>query len=254
MPAVVRGGRRQSSNQAPRKSAPRKGAPRRGGSRNAPRNASGTPGKMAALGRLDLSPRAVIISFVAGVVLVGAVLFTGARADRIGASVSNGVNSQLAGMGLALNRVHVTGASDEARPAIQRAIRLTAGQPITGVDLDAVRADVEAVGWVKSARVVRLLGNPQSRLENVGRQIGRKHVPRPARRVFGLIVIEALGGGDVGHGQGAGAGLFPKNRHRQFVAADEGLDHDLLAIGPARLAHLGDGTVRALAHQIDADR
>ncbi|MFN3814729.1 cell division protein FtsQ/DivIB [Brevundimonas sp.] len=157
MPAVVRGGRRQSSNQAPRKSAPRKGAPRRGGSRNAPRNASGTPGKMAALGRLDLSPRAVIISFVAGVVLVGVVLFTGARADRIGASVSSGVNNQLAGMGLTLNRVHVTGASDEARPAIQAAINLTQGQPITAVDLDAVRASVEQVGWVRSARVVRLL-------------------------------------------------------------------------------------------------
>lgn len=153
MPAVVRGGRRQSSNQAPRKSAPRKGAPRRGGSRNAP----ATPGKMAALGRLDLSPRAVIISFVAGVLLVGAVLFTGARADRIGASVSSGVNNQLAGMGLALNRVHVTGASDEARPAIQAAIDLQRGQPITAVDLDAVRASVEQVGWVRSARVVRLL-------------------------------------------------------------------------------------------------
>lgn len=153
MPAVVRGGRRQSSNQAPRKSAPRKGAPRRGASRNAP----ATPGKMAALGRLDLSPRAVIISFVAGVVLVGAVLFTGARADRIGASVSSGVNKQLAGMGLALNRVHITGASDEARPAIQAAIDLQRGQPITAVDLDAVRASVEGVGWVRSARVVRLL-------------------------------------------------------------------------------------------------
>jgi len=153
MPAVVRGGRRQSSNQAPRKSAPRKGAPRRGASRNAP----ATPGKMAALGRLDLSPRAVIISFAAGVVLVGAVLFTGARADRIGASVSSGVNNQLAGMGLALNRVHVTGASDEARPAIQAAIDLQRGQPITAVDLDAVRASVEQVGWVRSARVVRLL-------------------------------------------------------------------------------------------------
>jgi len=153
MPAVVRGGRRQSSNQAPRKSAPRKGAPRRGGSRNAP----ATPGKMAALGRLDLSPRAVIISFVAGVVLVGVVLFTGARADRIGASVSSGVNDQLAGMGLALNRVHITGASDEARPAIPAASDLTQGQPITAVDLDAVRASVEGVGWVRSARVVRLL-------------------------------------------------------------------------------------------------
>lgn len=157
MPAVVRGGRRQSSNQTPRKRAPQKGAQRRGGSRNAPRNASGTPGKMAALGRLDLSPRAVIISFAAGVVLVGAVLFTGARAERIGAAVSDGVNNQLAGMGLALNRVHITGASDEARPAIQAAVRLQRGQPITAIDLNAVREGVEQVGWVRSARVVRLL-------------------------------------------------------------------------------------------------
>ena len=82
MPAVVRGGRRQSSNQAPRKRrAPRKGA--RVGAVRATHPA--TPGKMAALGRLDLSPRAVIISIVAGVVLVGAVLVTGARAERIGA-------------------------------------------------------------------------------------------------------------------------------------------------------------------------
>lgn len=157
MPAVVRGGRRQSSNQPPRKSAPKKGAQRRGGSRNAPRNAAGTPGKMAALGRLDLSPRAVIISFAAGVVLVAVVLFTGARAERIGASISGGVNNQLAGMGLALNRVHITGASDEARPAIQAAIDLQRGQPITAIDLDQVRQGVEQVGWVRSARVMRLM-------------------------------------------------------------------------------------------------
>lgn len=112
---------------------------------------------MAALGRLDLSPRAVIISFAAGVVLVSALLFTGARAERIGARVSDGVNGRLAGMGLALNRVHITGASDEARPAIQAAIRLQRGQPITAIDLDQVRQGVEQVGWVRSARVVRLL-------------------------------------------------------------------------------------------------
>lgn len=153
MPAVVRGGRRQSSNQAPRKSAPKKGAPRRGGSRGA----SAPSGRMAALGRLDLSPRAVIVSFAAGLVLVGAVLFTGARAERIGASISTGVNSRMAAMGLALNRVHITGASDEARPAIQAAINLQRGQSIAAVDLEAVRASVEQVGWVRSARVVRLL-------------------------------------------------------------------------------------------------
>lgn len=153
MPAVVRGGRRQSSNQPARGRAPQKGGPNRGRARKA----SGAPGRVAALGRLDLSPRAVIISFAAGVVLVGAVLFTGARADRIGSAVSSGVNSRLAGMGLALERVHITGASDEARAAIQSAISLQRGQAITSIDLNDVRDSVEQVGWVRSARVVRLL-------------------------------------------------------------------------------------------------
>ena len=66
MPAVVRGGRRQGACAQPRKATPRAGARGRA-PRNAPRNASGTPGKLAAFGRLDLSPRAVMISLVAGV-------------------------------------------------------------------------------------------------------------------------------------------------------------------------------------------
>src|SRR5690606_5213446 len=48
-------------------------------------------------------------------------------------------------------------ASDEARPAIEAAIDLQRGQSIAAVDLEAVRAAVEQVGWVRSARVVRLL-------------------------------------------------------------------------------------------------
>jgi cell division protein FtsQ len=154
MPAVVRGGRRTSSKTGSPRQAPRKTGGGRGRGRG---NAPATPGKMAALGRLDLSPRSVVIAMGAGVVLLGAILFTGARAERIGASISNGVNGTLAGMGLALNRVHIQGASDEARPAIEAAIQLRAGEPITGIDLEAVRAQVETVGWVQSARVVRLL-------------------------------------------------------------------------------------------------
>lgn len=155
MPAVVRGGRRQSSNQPAKRGA----APRNGGRGRAPRNAPAIPGKMAAIGRLDLSPRAVVISIAAGVVLLAGVLATGARAERIGASINHGLDGMTAGMGLKLDKVYIEGESPEATAAIQRAVQLQAGQAMTSIDLDAVRERVEAVGWVKSARVVRLLPN-----------------------------------------------------------------------------------------------
>ncbi|RZI99780.1 MAG: FtsQ-type POTRA domain-containing protein [Brevundimonas sp.] len=155
MPAVVRGGRRQSSNQPAKRGA----SPGSQGRGRAARNAPATPGKMAALGRLDLSPRAVIISIVAGVVVLAGVLATGARAERISASFSHGVDGAAAGMGLKLEKVFIEGESPEATATIQRAVQLYADQPMTSIDLDAVRKRVEAVGWVKGARVVRLLPN-----------------------------------------------------------------------------------------------
>lgn len=153
MPAVVRGGRRQSAGQPPKRAA----APKSGGRGRAPKNAPGVPGKMAVLGRLDMSPRAVIIAIVAGVVVLGGVLATGARAERIGASLSNGVDGATAAMGLKLAQVDIRGESPEANAAIRRAIGVTADQPMTSIDLDAIRERVEQVGWVKEARVVRLL-------------------------------------------------------------------------------------------------
>lgn len=154
MPAVVRGGRRQSSNQAPRRGAAPKGG---GRSRGGAQNASAIPGKMAAIGRIDISPRTMIIALAGGVLVIGTVLATGARAERIGASISRGVDTLTAGMGLTLQRVHITGASAEAEPAIRQALALQAGQPITSLDLNAIRQRVQGVGWVKEARVVRLL-------------------------------------------------------------------------------------------------
>lgn len=155
MPAVVRGGRRQNSSQTAKRGA----APRNGGRGRAPRNASPIPGKVAAIGRLDLSPRAVVISIAAGVLLLGGVLATGARADRIGASIGRGMDGLTVGMGFKLDKVFIEGESAEATAAIQQAVQLAPGQPITSIDLDAVRQRVEGVGWVKSARVVRLLPN-----------------------------------------------------------------------------------------------
>jgi len=153
MPAVVRGGRRQSSNQPAKRGA----APKSQGRGRAPRNAPATPGKLAALGRLDLSPRAVVISIAAGALLLAGVLATGARAERIGASIGHGVDGMTAGLGLKLEKVFIEGESPEATRAIQQAVQLSADQPMTSIDLDAVRERVEAIGWVKSARVVRLL-------------------------------------------------------------------------------------------------
>ena len=154
MPAVVRGGRRQSSNQAPQRGAAPKGG---GRSRGGAKNASAIPGKMAAIGRVDISPRTAVIALGAGALLLVGVLATGARAERISNSVSNKFDSVTSGMGLKVKQVHVTGASPEARAAIQQAVGVSADQPIVSLDLNAVRDRVQAVGWVKEARVVRLL-------------------------------------------------------------------------------------------------
>lgn len=112
---------------------------------------------MAAIGRIDVSPRTAAIALGAGALLLVGVLATGARAERIGQSVSHRIDALTVGMGLKLRRVHVTGASAEAEPAIQRALGLYADQPIIGLDLDALRERVRAVGWVKDVRIVRLL-------------------------------------------------------------------------------------------------
>lgn len=152
MPAVVRGGRR--ANVA---SAPKRGAGPKARGRGQSGNVGGVPGKMAALGKVDLSPRAVVLSICAGIGVLAIVLATGARADRISQSVSHSIDQMTVGMGLKLRRVHIAGASAEATPAIQRALGVQSGQAITSLDLAALQASVQGVGWVKEARVVRLL-------------------------------------------------------------------------------------------------
>ena len=154
MPAVVRGGRRQQGGGA---SGGRQAPASRGRSGRGKGPAVGIPAKMAAIGRLDLSARAVGISLLVGVLFIGGLMATGARAERVGQSVSDGVDGMVAGMGFRLGRVHVTGASDEAMPAIQAALDVTAGQSMSSLDLDALLEQVRGVSWVKDARVVRLL-------------------------------------------------------------------------------------------------
>ena len=141
MPAVVRGGRRQSSNQ-PAKRGSASGSKGRG---RAPRNAPAIPGKMAAIGRLDLSPRAVVISIAAGVVLLAGVLATGARAERIGASIGRGVDGVAVGMGLKLEKVFIEGESPEATVAVRLIDKRTA-KPVPDAVIFSTRMDMAPEG------------------------------------------------------------------------------------------------------------
>jgi cell division protein FtsQ len=104
-----------------------------------------------------MSPRVVAATLVVGVGILAAVLATGARAERISMAVSERFDSVTTGMGLKVRQIHVTGASSEAAAGVRAAVGVHADQPIVSLDLAAVRDRVQSVGWVKEARVVRLL-------------------------------------------------------------------------------------------------
>jgi cell division protein FtsQ len=95
----------------------------------------------------------------AGVLVLALILTltTGGRAQRAGSAVDSAMGGELAHLGFRLKAVHVQGASAMATPDILKAAGVYEDQPIMGLDLEALRQRVEAVGWVKEARVVRLL-------------------------------------------------------------------------------------------------
>jgi len=175
MPAVVRGGRRRGATG---------GQARRGGG---PRKMPAVPGQVSAVGRLDLSPRAVGAAFAAGAVLIVTVFLATGGAARIATAASEAVDGAMVAAGFGLKRVYIEGASPEAEPAIQQALQLSAGQPITRIDLEAVRQQAESVGWVESARVVRLL--PDTLIVDV-REHDRLAVWQDGRRAW---VVDASG-------------------------------------------------------------
>ena len=152
MPAIVRGGARAGAQRPQPKPASRP-RPRSGG-----RARSYAPAKIGAARRFGINP-ALALSVSAGLVVIGlaAALVTGDRFERLVARTEQGAAVRLAGLGFRLNAVHVEGATPEASADILRAIGLTKDQPILGLDLKALRGRVEQVGWVKTARIVRLL-------------------------------------------------------------------------------------------------
>ena len=84
-------------------------------------------------------------------------LATGGRGQKAADAVNAAVGSQFATVGFKLKAVRVQGASKLATADILKAAGVYKDQPLLGLDLAALRERVQSVGWVKEARVVRLL-------------------------------------------------------------------------------------------------
>ena len=133
--------------------------PRGGGGRTRAKGpASYAPLKLRAAGGVGLPPQAALGAactvLTAGLVLM---LATGGRAQALGAAIGHGLDDRMGKMGFHVAAVRVVGASAYSDPYIRQALGVAPGSPILGLDLPALRARTENVGWVSSAVVTRLL-------------------------------------------------------------------------------------------------
>jgi len=135
-----------------------RGAPKTARARRSAAQATYSPAKLKGAGAVGLDPRAALWAAM-GLICVALLLtmFTGGRLAALGTRAAEALDGQLARIGFRVKTVTVQGGSDISTPYVLRAAALTSGQPILGLDLEALRERVEEVGWVKSAKVVRLL-------------------------------------------------------------------------------------------------
>ena len=149
MPAAVRGGTRADAR-------PRAKAPPSSGKRpSARRSAPAAQPRFEGAG-LTAKQGLILGAAVLAVALV-ATLATGQRGEKLAGAIAAGIDGKFGQAGFRLAAVHVEGASKMATPDIVEAAQVYKDQPLLGLDLETVRKRVEQVGWVKEARVVRLL-------------------------------------------------------------------------------------------------
>jgi cell division protein FtsQ len=149
MAAAVRGGApsRATVQARPKSSRPRAKAQR-----------SYAPAKLAAARSLGLMPlTALSLAVVIGVVGIAAMLASDPRVERAREQTVAAVDRGFIDLGFKIGAVTVQGATPSAAADVLKAAALSKGEPILHLDLNAVRGRVERVGWVKSAKVVRLL-------------------------------------------------------------------------------------------------
>jgi cell division protein FtsQ len=151
MAAVVRGAARSPAQPRTQATA-RSGAAKRGPAKGY------TPAKLSAVRRIGLAPLSAL-TIAGAVVVLGAfaVAASDARARAFAARLGADLDRQLIAQGLKVQTLTIQGATPDAQADIARATNLYRDEPILHLDLQALRRRIEQVGWVKSARVVRLL-------------------------------------------------------------------------------------------------
>ena len=95
----------------------------------------------------------VIVFSIVGLLWAGG--YVGVMAEN----VDRTVNRRLVASGLGVERITLLGRRDAAQSDVEDAIGVLTGSSMLHVDLDALRARVEALGWVRSAAVSRLWPN-----------------------------------------------------------------------------------------------
>ena len=162
MVAVVRGERTPANSRSKTASSARAARARPASARET-RDAQAA---RAAAPRAGLGPKLALgvgVLVIAGGALAGLVLTHREHAAQAApaAASSTRLGRFLAPLGFRLARVEVQGAPDMAKADILRAAQtgghLSKGMPIVGLGLDALRQEIEGTGWVKEARIVRLL-------------------------------------------------------------------------------------------------
>ena len=153
MAGAVRGGSRVQAK--PRTRTPQPAA-RPTATSGAPRAARRPPRQTQ--DHRGLSPKVALIGAVVILALAtAATLATGHRGQRLAAAIGTGIDARFGAAGFRLKTIEVQGASPMAKADIVRAAGVYQNQPILGLNLDDLRKSVEKVGWVKEARIVRLL-------------------------------------------------------------------------------------------------
>jgi cell division protein FtsQ len=189
-----------------------------GSARAAPRRsrvvATPPPSKLRAAHGVGLSaPMAGAVAALLAVLIIAAGLATGGRGEALldmGQDAADGLSHAMAGapgvfsgnldgFGWRVAQVRLKGATSQAEGEILAAAAVRPGQSLTALDLSAIRARVEKVGWVSGARVIRLLPNT---LEIVV-------IQRPLMAIWehgGQVAVVAANGAPVG---GVDPRVFP---------------------------------------------
>lgn len=195
MAAVMRGGAGVHSKPRPRTQAPRVKAKAR-----APQSPAYRPAKLHAARHAGLNPRIALV-IAAGVFTLGlgVALFSGTRSQTIGHFAGVTLARQFAALGFRTKAVRVQGAQAGSERDVLDAAQIEKDGPILGIDLEALRRRIETVGWVKQAKVIRLL--PDTLLISV--------VPRNLMAVWQFQGVDRVVDGEGKVVPGADASSYP---------------------------------------------